>query len=182
MSRHPRRVVGAGLLLLACAALASTLLDAPPAPPPRFVTAAGELTDHAGAGQAATLRPQRRVRPGGSVPAAEPCTPTPPLRFDGSPVPDPATLRFNSNDGVRLRVCGPGTLTLRAEGTAVDGVGARLLVALDTDTLWDATVTGPRMCASPCRARGGWWWPSRTTATRHRRTATWSCATWRCAT
>ena len=76
------------------------------------------------------------------MPAAEPCTPTPPVRFDGSPVPDPATLRFNSNDGVRLRVCGPGILTLRAEGTAVDGVGARLLVALDADTLWDATVDG----------------------------------------
>ena len=76
------------------------------------------------------------------MPAAEPCTPTPPVRFDGSPVPDPATLRFNSNDGVRLRVCGPGILTLRAEGTAVDGVGARLLVALDAATLWDATVDG----------------------------------------
>lgn len=86
---------------------------------------------------------------GVAVPGAEPtggahvaCYPPAFHEPDGSVAIDPAILRMNSNSYRWAAVCGPSVLTLRVEGSAVDGIGARLVVAWRDRALFDEAITG----------------------------------------
>lgn len=84
-----------------------------------------------------------------AVPGAEPtgtavgpCYPTPIHAPDGSVSVEPTIQRMNSNTFRWAAACGPSLLTLRVEGSAVDGIGARLAIAWRDRTLFDEAVDG----------------------------------------
>lgn len=123
-----RRVLTAGALLVGMVALASLRLDGIPPTPPEIAIAA-----------TSTDEPRRTTASRGS---GDDCLAPVFIEPDGEPVPDGATMRLNSNTFRRVFVCEPSLLTLRAEGSAVDGVGARLVVGWRDQTLFDQPIEG----------------------------------------
>jgi len=64
------------------------------------------------------------------------------LRADGTVQTDLTSIRLNSNTYLVAELCQPTLVRLTAEGTAVDGVGARLAIHLGETPLFDDDVTG----------------------------------------
>lgn len=125
-----RRAVAAGALFVGLVVLASLRLDGLPQPAPAIAIAdaTSDANVYTSTGTAATV--------------ANECTRPTFFRPDGEPVPDGATQRLNSNTFRLAYVCEPSLLTLRAEGSAVDGVGARLVIGWRDLTLFDQPIDG----------------------------------------
>lgn len=75
-------------------------------------------------------------------PACDTPAPPPLLRADGTQQTDLSSIRLNSNTYLSARLCAPTLVRLKAEGSAVDGVGARLAIHLGQTPLFDDAVTG----------------------------------------
>jgi len=125
-----RRVVAAGALVVGLVVLASLRLDGLPQPAPAIAIAD------------ATSDTNVNTTTGAADTVANECTRPTFLRPDGEPVPDGTTQRLNSNTFRLAYVCEPSLLTLRAEGSAVDGVGARLVIGWHDRTLFDQPIDG----------------------------------------
>lgn len=79
----------------------------------------------------------------GTAPSScDPAAPPTLHRADGTELTDLTSIRLNSNAYLVAQLCVPTMLRLTAEGTAVDGVGARLAVHLGDTPLFDDDVTG----------------------------------------
>lgn len=70
------------------------------------------------------------------------CTPISLSRNDGTGVTDLRRVQLFSNNYLLAHLCEPTFVSLTAEGSEVDGVGARLSISLGTDNLFDDAVTG----------------------------------------
>lgn len=81
-----------------------------------------------------------------AAPTAQGCDPEAPALIDanGATTPLPASVTLNSNGFRRVLACGPAALTLQATGSAVDSVGARLVVGRQGTTLYDEAIDGDR--------------------------------------
>ena len=83
------------------------------------------------------------------------CEPPVLIRSDETPVNDLSSLRMNSNTFLRAYLCGPTRLRLTAEGSAVDGIGARLGIYLGDAALFDAPIIDP-VALDLSTDAGGW--------------------------
>lgn len=116
--RGVRRAVLVAALLCGAAFLASEAID----------------------GEPAELKPLTSFYP--DHPACD-LAATPTLRrADGTEQADLTSIRLNSNAFLIASLCQPTLLRLTAEGTAVDGVGARLAIHLGDTPLFDDDLTG----------------------------------------
>lgn len=91
------------------------------------------------------------------VAAAAACAPSEPVLLNGDPaaLAEGKELLLASNNAVRQRVCGPGTLRFVARGSVALGQATYLVVSLGTETLWEGPVEG----AAPFELevpRAGW--------------------------
>lgn len=72
------------------------------------------------------------------------CVPAPPTRWNDGSVVGPGGTALRRNGFVHLRACEPGTLRLQLRGRANGDLGARVVVSLHTQRLWEGTVTDQR--------------------------------------
>jgi len=81
--------------------------------------------------------------PAATLLAASPaCTGSEFFSAAGSPLSSTTDVRMYENTYVRKLVCSPSVLTLGAEGTAGGGVGARLVVSLGSEVLFNQPLVG----------------------------------------